>query len=164
MAVLDAGDELAEVVARGVLVETARGHNLVEELAASDELEHDEDLGAAGEHLEQIDHVPLLDHLHHGDLLLDLLAHALLLDPLLVEDLDRDALGRLAVDRVLDLAKGAFAERPSDLVLAHLLHHRWSPAARAAALAGARVGCAVDYSSEFVKSFLRSEDRSASRR
>ena len=45
VAVLDAADELLEVEARGRLVEAALCNDLVEEFAASDELEHDEDLG-----------------------------------------------------------------------------------------------------------------------
>ena len=55
VAVLDAGDELSEVGPRSLLVEAARRHDLVKELPAGDELEHDEDLGAAGEHLVSID-------------------------------------------------------------------------------------------------------------
>lgn len=46
-----AADQLAKVGARGGLVEPAGGDDLVEELAAGDELEDDEDAGARGEHL-----------------------------------------------------------------------------------------------------------------
>ena len=51
VAVGDARDELAEVLSRHLLVEAAGGDDLVEELAAGDQLEHDEDLGPAREHL-----------------------------------------------------------------------------------------------------------------
>mmetsp|Transcript_18577 Transcript_18577/g.59407 ORF Transcript_18577/g.59407 Transcript_18577/m.59407 type:complete len:374 (-) Transcript_18577:68-1189(-) len=124
VAVLDAADQLAKVGARGGLVEPAGGDDLVEELAAGDELEDDEDAGARGEHLDQVDDVPLLDHLHHSNLLFDLLAHRLLRHLLLVENLDRHLLSGLSVDCKFDLAKCALAESSSNLVLADPLHHR----------------------------------------
>ena len=123
VAVLDAGYQLPEVLARGGLVEAPHVNNLVEELTARDELEHDEDFGPRREHLQQVHHVLLLHHLHDRDLLLDLLAHVLLLDLLLVEDLDRDALVGFRVHRELDLAERALAERAPDLVLPHLFDH-----------------------------------------
>mmetsp|Transcript_26144 Transcript_26144/g.42631 ORF Transcript_26144/g.42631 Transcript_26144/m.42631 type:complete len:284 (-) Transcript_26144:276-1127(-) len=80
VAVLDPGQQLPEVEPGLVLREPALGHNLVEELPARDHLQHDEDLRARGQHLDQPDHVRVRDHLHDADLLFDLGPHVLLLN------------------------------------------------------------------------------------
>jgi hypothetical protein len=66
----------------------------------------------------------VLDHLHDADLLLDLQAHVLLLDLVLVEHFDGVLALVLRVQRELDLAERALSERLADLILADLLRHR----------------------------------------
>ncbi|KAJ6804142.1 putative CBL-interacting protein kinase 6 [Iris pallida] len=72
----DGGEELAEVAAGGVLAEAAVAGDAGEELAAADELHGEVDLGAGGHDLVELHDVGVGDHLHGGDLPLDLLRHA----------------------------------------------------------------------------------------
>ena len=109
--------------ARGVFVEPPLSHDLVEELTPGDKLKDDEDLGPRGKNLNKRHDVVVLHHLHDGYFLLDLCAHVLLLNLLLVEDLDRDVLLGLAVDGVLYLSEGSLAEGLADLILSYLFHH-----------------------------------------
>ena len=120
VAVRQAADELAEVLARAaraVLLQLALLHDDVEQLAALHELQHQVDGGGAGQHLLELDDVGVLERLHDGDLLLDLLAHLRGADLGLVHHLQRHALARLAVLRQLHLAERALPQLlPQDVL------------------------------------------------
>eukprot|EP00760_Papus_ankaliazontas_P023561 PhM_4_TR2067/c4_g1_i1/m.99921 len=88
VAVVRAEHELLEELPRRGLVEPLRGDNAVEELAAGDELKHKVDVVGRLQHLPELDDVLVLQHLHDGDLALQLLLHVLLGELGLVHDLD----------------------------------------------------------------------------
>ena len=97
MAVLESVDKLFEVKARLALRQLSLISDLIKQFTAAHELQHDKDLRGCGEHILDAHHVVMIDHLHDGDLLLDLRAHVARLDLILVQYLDGHRFVRLSV-------------------------------------------------------------------
>lgn len=114
MAESDGRDQLLEVLAGDVFLETTLG-NLLEELSAVDELHDEVDLGLGGHDLEELDDVGVADAAEDGDLALDVGDESALEDLLLVDDLDGDALIGLDVACMVDLGEGTVTQKLADL-------------------------------------------------
>ncbi|KAF7814500.1 hypothetical protein G2W53_028469 [Senna tora] len=117
VAEIDGADELLEVLPRDVFPELPLG-DLGEELAASDVLHDEEDLGLGGHDFLELDDVGMADQAHDGDLLLDLPHEPLfILELLLLDDLDGHALVGHQVPPVVDLREVPLPEEPPHLLM-----------------------------------------------
>ena len=113
----DGGDQLLEVPASGVFLETSFG-DFVEKLASSDVLHDEVDLGFCSHDLEELDDVGVADAAEDGDLAFDVRDQAAFEDFLLVDDFDGHALVCFDVAREVDLGEGSVAEKLSHFVAA----------------------------------------------
>ena len=90
-------------------------------LTARDELHHEEDALARGQHLEQLHDVRVAEAAEDGDLAADLLREAAREERRLLEDLDRDRAAAPGVLAVADLGVRALADRAAEEVGADAL-------------------------------------------
>ena len=111
------GDELLEVFTGDVFFKPPFG-DFVEELAASDVLHDEVDLGLGGHDLEELDDVRVADAAEDGDLAFDVCDQTAFEDFLFVDHFDRDAFSGGCVARKVHLGEGSVAEKSSHFVFA----------------------------------------------
>lgn len=105
----DGGNQLLEIFPGNFFLEATLG-DLVEKLAAADELHDEVDLGLGGHDLEQLDDVGMPNTAENGDLALDVGDEPTLQDLLLVDDFDGHALAGLGVAGMVHLREGSVAQ------------------------------------------------------
>jgi hypothetical protein len=116
---VDRRHELREELHRLGLLEAAVLHDVLEELAARHVLGDQVDRVDRLDHLEQVEHLRVLHAVQDGDLVHQPRPRVLVDDLVLLQDLHRHRLARVALDREHHLAERAVADRLEQRVVAH---------------------------------------------